>query len=226
MFRCWLIKLILLIYFPHTNLNIQFTNGSLQDPVVDGHFLPDSPVEMIKRNQFAVIPTLIGTNEDESAGSMIWLDLPDSINERPTLNISAFRTMLPYYTYANTPEDLAAVEQHYVDWTIADDPTGDQLEGFIRLQTDQNFACPTEFYARALEVAGAEVYRYEMTHDPNWSVWLGIPKWTGASHAEDLPFVFAWGLNPELKDSVGQTDEEKVMSVEWVRYWTNFVMSG
>ena len=77
-----------------------------------------------------------------------------------------------------------------------------------------------------MEATGAPVYRYEMTHDPNWSIWLGIPGWLGAGHAEEIQYVFGLDLNPKLSNLVGQTDEEKTMSVQFMRYWTNFARTG
>ncbi|XP_041481954.1 cholinesterase 1-like [Lytechinus variegatus] len=210
-----------------TRLAIMEGNGAISSPVVDGHFFPEDPVEMVKRRQFKVLPSLLGSNEDEAAINFAFLDLPSSLFEPPIVNLSLFMSTLPRLTYnAKTDLEISAVEQHYVNWKIADDASASQLDGLIRLSTDQTFACPTEYFARALEAAGAEVYRYEMTHDPSWSVYAGVPKWTGASHAEDLQYVFAWGLNPPLNGVVGQTDAEKFMSIEFVRYWTNFVKSG
>lgn len=86
------------------------------------------------------------------------------------------RSLIPSQTYNEATDiELAAIENEYVDWSVADDPTdGNQIDGFIRLNTDISFSCPTEYVARALEAAGAEIYRYEMTHDPSWSVYAGI----------------------------------------------------
>ncbi|XP_071500640.1 acetylcholinesterase-like [Diadema antillarum] len=203
-------------------------NGALSAPVVDGDFLPYNPVDMARRGQFQMVPTLIGTNEDEMSSAAMAV-FPGSIldDQPPVMNISLFRSLIPgmvYYTH--TTIEVSAVEQHYVDWTVADDPSADQLDGYIRLGTDQTFSCPTEFFARAIEANGTEIYRYEMTHDPNWSVYAGIPKWLGATHAEDLQYVFAWALNPWLESLVNQTNDEKFMSIEFMRYWSNFVKSG
>ena len=181
----------------------------------------------MKRHDFQVMPTLMGHNKDEMQLAFVFVDLPNSIDEPPTMTLEALKQLIPVSTsYLDSSEEFAAVEQQYIDWSVADNATADQLNGYVRILTDQYFACPTEFYGRALEEAGAEIYRYEMDHHPAYSVWAGIPKWTGAVHAEDLPFLFAWGLNPTMYSSVAQTHEEKLMSVEWMRYWSNFVKSG
>ena len=204
-----------------------FEQSSVNDPVVDDDFLPDDPTEMIKRGQFQALPTLMGTNANESASNLLGFDLPDSIHERPIVNMASFKSLIRQaIIYPLSEEGFLAVEHQYIDWTVADDETADQADAYIRMNTDQTFACPTEYYSRALEGAGAVVYRYELTHQPSWSIYAGIPTWMGAAHAEDLQYVFAWGLNPTIGRVVGQTDDEKFMSVEVMRYWTNFVKSG
>ncbi|XP_071500639.1 acetylcholinesterase-like [Diadema antillarum] len=215
---------------PQANLT-DASNGAsyvLSSPVVDGRFLPDAPMELINRRQFKVTPTLIGTNEDEGSSQALFLFPQDLLSDTPpVMNLSFFRSILQENTYRVSSEiELASIDHHYVDWTVADDPSGDQLDSYIRLVTDVNFACPTEYLARALEAAGASIYRYEMTHDPSWSIYVGVPKWLGAAHAEELQYVFSWGFIPTIARIVGQTDEEKVMSVQFMRYWTNFIKSG
>ena len=201
--------------------------GYVSPPVIDGDFLLDKPVELLKRREIKTLPTLIGATEDENANTAMYLYFPESIYERPTMNISVFRERFPHNMwYVRYPVETAAVEHHYVDWSVADNATADQLDSYIRLGTDQTFACPTEYFARGLEAAGATVYRYEMTHDPSWSVYGGIPTWLGAAHMEDLQYVFAWGLSPSLSNFANQTAGEKSMSVEFMRYWSNFVKSG
>ena len=88
------------------------------------------------------------------------------------------------------------------------------------------FACGTEATARYMEATGAPVYRYEMTHDPSWSIWFGVPGWMGAGHGEELQYVFGLDLDHKLSRIVRQTDEEMEMSVQFMRYWTNFVRTG
>nr|XP_054755646.1 cholinesterase 1-like [Lytechinus pictus] len=205
----------------------RYGSGYLAKPVIDGHFLPDNPIEMVKRHQFQKLPTLIGTTEDEGSNNAMYQFFPASLFSRPTLNISELRSILPRNLwFAKDPMEITAVEQWYVDWSLADDASADQFDVLIRVGTDQTFTCPTEYLVRELERADVELYRYEMTHDPSWSLFGGIPKWMGAAHGEDIQYLFAWDLNPSYERVVGQTNEEKFMSVEFMRYWSNFVKSG
>ncbi|XP_071492971.1 acetylcholinesterase-like [Diadema antillarum] len=196
-------------------------------PVVDGYFLPAAPATLIGHPDFRGVPTLMGTNEDE--GTLIALRaFPSYVVRRvpPPMSLTEFQELFPGYLYYSSPLLIPAVEHWYVDWTKADNQSSDHLDAFIRLNTDQVFACSTELMARALANVSAPVYRYEMTHDPSWSVFAGVPKWLGAGHAEELQYVFGWAFNPSFNRIVGQTDEEKWMSVQFMTYWTNFIRTG
>ena len=78
----------------------------------------------------------------------------------------------------------------------------------------QLFACSTEAMARAMEGTQAPVFRYEFTYSEG-------PSWFGASHAAELQYVFGQGLNPYTPSF--QTDKQKLISIEIMRYWTNFI---
>lgn len=197
-------------------------------PVVDNAFLPDIPQELVKEHNFNSVPTLIGTNHDE--GTLLTLRAYPSyvVRQRPPdMTLEDFREMLPDYLYYSSPMVASAVEQWYIDWTKADNVSENHIESFINLHTDQAFACPAEAMARAMYETGAPVYRYEMTHIPTMSVFAGVPGWLGAGHAEELQFVFGWGLNQKLTPLLRrQSDEEKEMTVQFMRYWTNFIKTG
>ena len=153
-----------------------------------------------------------------------------SIHEPPHMTIDRVRFLIRSMSYNGhriTPEEALAVEQEYLDWAVADNATADQFRGYLRMSTDQSQTCPAVEFARMLAGSGGVVYHYEMTHHPNWSAWGGIPTWTGATHFEEIPFIFAWALSPFAGGKiVDHTDAEKFMSIEYMRYWSNFVISG
>ncbi|XP_782312.4 carboxylesterase 5A-like [Strongylocentrotus purpuratus] len=204
------------------------TNEMLYAPVVDYAFLPDIPMEIVRRQEFHKVPTLIGTNEDE--GTLIALRVYPLYVVRPNppnISLSEFRELIPLYLFYNSPMMASAVEQWYIDWTQADDPSANHINSFINWNTDQMFACPAEAMARAVADTGAPVYRYEMTHDPSKAVFDSTPSWYGAGHAVELQYVFGWAFGPDLPGIVKrQTHDEKVMMVQFMRYWTNFITTG
>ena len=104
-----------------------------------GVFIPDAPIEIIKRREFNVVPTLLGTNLEE--GTLIALRAKPAYlrrTDRPTMTLEEFRRKLPGYMYSyDTPAVVEAVEQWYIDWSQADNSSADQLTAFIDMSTDQ-----------------------------------------------------------------------------------------
>ncbi|XP_071506844.1 acetylcholinesterase-like [Diadema antillarum] len=202
-------------------------NEMLFTPVVDFDFLPDLPINIVQRSEFNSVPTLLGTNQDEGTFAVMRA-FPTYVvrKEPPPMSFSQFQEMFPQYLYYSSPTLTEVAEQWYVDWTKADDPSADHLDAFIDMNTDQTFACATEAMARALSQSGAPTFRYEMTHDPAWSIIAGIPTWIGAGHGEELQYVFGWAFNDLFGRFVGQTEEEKTMSLQFMTYWTNFIRTG
>ncbi|XP_071941151.1 acetylcholinesterase-like [Antedon mediterranea] len=201
-------------------------------PVVDNFFLPGAPATLIAKTEYQSTDILIGSNHDDGS---LWA-LKENIdyvtrNDPPEMPLDVFRSTFPDYVYNyNDPYVLNAVEYQYLDWTTADDPTVSQLEGFVQMTTDQDFACPAIEVARAHAQRGDRVFLYEMTHIPSMSVYTinkrRGPKWLGATHCEELQYVFGWNFNPALERRYHQTDEEIEMSVQFMRYWTNFAKYG
>ena len=77
------------------------------------------------------------------------------------------------------------------------------------------------------------VYAYIMTHVPSHSMWGKNFTWLGAAHADDMPYVFG---APFLRDTNDEDDysitgrfadhEEVEISLQIIKYWSNFAKSG
>ena len=113
-------------------------NDLLFTPVVDNDFLTDIPIEIVKRNEFANVPTLMGTNRDE--GTLIALRAyPIHLlrSYPPHMSLDDFREKLPDYLYYNDPMVVSASEQWYIDWTQVDNASASHIDAFINVNTDQ-----------------------------------------------------------------------------------------
>ena len=114
----------------------------------------------------------------------------------------------------------------YVDWSRGDDVNADYFQAYVNYVTDALYACGTNCMARLHAEAGADVFLYQMTRVPSVSYTsFGDygPGWLGASHAEDIPFVFGFPFNPEvaaIRNEVAA--EDKALSVKFMEFWTNF----
>ena len=68
-----------------------------------------------------------------------------------------------------------------------------------------------------------KVYRYHFTHTPTTPL-LDTPPWAGATHSEDLTFVFGLPLVAQDKDDF--TEEEVEMSIRIINHWANLAKTG
>ena len=118
----------------------------------------------------------------------------------------------------------------YIDWSQADNETADYFHALVELNGDSLFVCPTDRVARIHAQEGGTVFLYQMTQVPTVSVYNTNgtqPGWLGATHAEDIPFVFGIAFDPELFYlSPFVPDPEKALSVKFMEYWTNFAKTG
>ena len=95
------------------------------------------------------------------------------------------------------------------------------------------FACPSFKLSEQLAEAGRNVYSYFMTHEPSHSIWGKNSTGLGATHGEDIAYVFGTGKVGEIVDENYDyyfrghfTQEEAAMSLQIMKYWTNFAKTG
>ena len=192
-------------------------------PVVDYDFLSDHPTILIKQGKFKQCEILLGSTKDE--GTLFAARaFPEQLPRRnPFIPKSRWDMALDQFVYSYQNDViLEAINQQYVDWTVADDPDANYFYFFVDMNTDEAFACPTDFYARAWAEAGNNVYLYQFNHIP--SNQNGLPSWQGVAHGDDAQFVFGLALNP--RSDLEQTPEEINMTMYMMGAWTNFAKTG
>ncbi|XP_033121776.1 cholinesterase-like, partial [Anneissia japonica] len=205
-------------------------------PVVDGIFIKSSPEILIRNGDFKTQATIIvGTNKDE--GTLAYLVLPDYQKpSTPNVSKSEFLNLIPTafvpIKEASNPHILDAIYFEYTDWSQSDDPEASYFNSGVRLATDFQFLCPSDAVQHAHFSVGNKVFVYLMTHIPKVSVFdayneYDLP-WIGAGHGEELQFVFGFPfLNGSSTYSLEQpSDTDRNVSVEFMRYWTNFAKTG
>ncbi|XP_072020282.1 acetylcholinesterase-like [Amphiura filiformis] len=192
-------------------------------PIVDNDFLSDDPRRLVSQGKFKQCELLLGSNKDEGS-SFAMRAFPEQIPRRvPYIPRSRWDSVVPMWVFMYTNDlILDAVDQQYIDWTVADDPDANYFWIWVDMNTDEGFACPTDTYARTWSQHGNDVYLYQLTHLP--SNHEGLPTWLGVAHNDELQFVFGRALNP-LGD-LEQTPEEINMTVYIMKSWTNFAKTG
>merc|ERR1711962_412487 len=204
--------------------------------VVDGTFLTDTQHNLYSARKFNHAKILQGSNKDESTfiilTNPLFADNFASPNP-PFVSREAFdQILLESLSLYNTDQLADAIRMQYIDWSVADYSNTDYFRTFVDSMTDFNFACGHDLVARAHSHAGDDVYLYQMTHAPsvslyNWGTGGVGPGWLGASHAEDLTFMFGVPFMPWFKATEPSlTDEEMELSVKFMEFWTNFAKTG
>jgi len=170
-------------------------------PNVDGTLLPLAPLDAIRNGQHNRVPTVIGTNADETGR-----DVPLTFSEAQYQLILAS-------TFPN------AVVRAQVANLYSSVNFGSARRAYVALTSDLKFICPSRTIARALAGAQTEpVYRYfftEVPDAPTSSVY-------GAVHGLELLYVFGVldirGYSP--------TAAERALSTSMQAYWAGLAANG
>ncbi len=209
-------------------------------PCVDNHFLIESPLVSLEKEDFKKCPLIDGFNKDEGTLLIITSEFGFSYyntSEAPVVPKDTFDKELDflltfYDDYYKNDVIMDSVRQQYVDWSIVDDPEADYFDSWNYYGGDAMFVCPAlmEMKSHTLASDGFDIYQYFYTHVPSLSIFqienYG-PGWLGAGHAEDLAFVFGYPfVSPELLKFHEYPDEERSISQYVMKYWTNFAKTG
>ncbi|XP_022105590.1 acetylcholinesterase-like [Acanthaster planci] len=202
--------------------------------VVDGTFLVDTPMNLYATGRYNHADLLMGTNRDEGTlfllYSPLFLDYLNS-KEPPKVTRKDFDELLASDIYLGaSPQIQDAIRMQYIDWSQADYDDHDYFRSYVDFGADFYFACGTDQVARFHFQAGDNVFLYQMTHVPSLSLYNlpgGGPGWLGCGHGEDISFIFGLPFLPETAALYFNfTDEERALSVEFMKFWTTFAKTG
>lgn len=146
---------------------------------------------------------------------------------KPTSDYPTFREKLEKFTYTYTNDLIVtAIEQQYIDWRKFEDPEANYFYTFMEVETDEAFHCTSDHTSRTYALNGNTVYRYRFSHLPETKFWPSAPAWVGVAHAEDLPFIFGYGFSPYREPEWYFNSSEEELSLDIMRYFTNFAKTG
>ncbi|XP_791756.3 cholinesterase 1 [Strongylocentrotus purpuratus] len=200
-------------------------------PVVDGHFLNDTPLKLMQQGHVNVDNVLHGDLLNEGSCFTIFTGFASTEDiPPPVLTLDDFKNHLANFFMIDDPLILDTIV-----FVLSDSAhiTGNKTDYFKELADafDSIISCPINPFSNLLSTAGKTAYRYTMTHAPSHSA-LGPLKWAGATHVEDIPYVFGSPLLREREDGPkgmsGFFDgaEEAALSRQIMRYWSNFAKTG
>ncbi|XP_071476212.1 acetylcholinesterase-like [Diadema antillarum] len=212
--------------------DMAFAAKIMSRPAVDGQFIPRNPFNMAADGEFNRVDTMIGYLSDEGNVFMLPRHRGLEGNDKPVMN----KTVMQDALALNLILGEGGVDQQVFDaitfvYSTADelgDPDRNYFDMVAEQFGDNYFLCPGFNMAEYLSARGNAVYMYVMSHIPSYSFWGKEATWLGATHAEDIQFVMGSALTVAPDDDIvgfGKTkftDEEALISVQTMKYWSNF----
>jgi para-nitrobenzyl esterase len=183
-------------------------------PVVDGLFLPELPVEALRRGSAKNVPVLIGTNADES--KLFLAGLPEMSTVSDDLAARAVGYLI---SKEGDVERGRAILRAYRDARAARGEAADTVASFLAALTDHRFRVPADRLAEAQAAHLSQVFAYRFDWPSPWG--NGV---LGACHALEIPFVF--GTQRRVPGLVGEGPDVDALATKMGDAWAAFARSG
>ncbi|XP_046347308.2 acetylcholinesterase-like [Haliotis rufescens] len=189
-------------------------------PVVDGFFLPDTPIALLEKGEMKKTEILMGVNKNEGT-----LFLPSTMPTVFTLsnqiNVTRTQFLLAVRMFAATNgQSSTMVKAIMAQYDEVQVPSlrKDYLETVDNILGDSFFKCPSvklaDFYA-----VENDVYFYSFDHRISA---FTLPLWMGVPHSAEMEMMFGQPLG----DAFAAPEEEKLTSRSMMTYWANFAKTG
>jgi para-nitrobenzyl esterase len=172
-------------------------------PVVDGWALPREPWAMLRSGDWARVPLLVGSNQDEANmwfHTVPWADAWTAA--------AACRRRIAWYAGSR----YATLSRQFTSSRL-----DDLVAETSRMMTVLEFNAPAAFTARLAARSGTPAYLYYFTWAPPADPW-------GATHGAELPYVF--GVPPPLWRPGAVRTTEGTLDRQMSSYWTAFAAGG
>uniref|UniRef100_U5ESU7 Carboxylic ester hydrolase n=1 Tax=Corethrella appendiculata TaxID=1370023 RepID=U5ESU7_9DIPT len=188
-------------------------------PTVDGVFMTDDPMTMLKKANLEGIDILVGSNKDEGTYFLLY-DFIDYFEKDAATSLPRekfLEIMNTIFNKATEPEREAIIFQ-YTGWESGNDGYQNQQQ-VGRAVGDHFFICPTNDFALGLTDRGASVHYYYFTHRTSTSLW---GEWMGVLHADEIEYIFGQPMNTSLQ----YRQRERDLSRRMVLSVSEFARSG
>ncbi|TQV90018.1 hypothetical protein V2A60_008458 [Cordyceps javanica] len=190
--------------------------GDIWLPQVDGDFLPDEPMKLIREGRFHKRDAIFGWTEED-----LDVAVPDDV---ATANDTrrAITGLLPFVSQA-TVDGLLAL--YPVSEFVTSDPDAAPAEFYRagRVITDLIMVCPAAFFSRYLSAASPDTSNYMYMWNQTT---LSLPV-VRVAHTSELPYVFGNLSHPDIFGGNGKvTPDDEALMVRATRGWTAFAATG
>lgn len=189
--------------------------------VVDGDFLTDSAVELLKRKEVLKVPVMMGITNHEFG----WI-LPQSFVPPGWENGMNRESVLDVVNMFN-PTGASAENNLIIEEYLKEAKSPEEIrDAFTEIMGDLLMTLPVVMVAGFHADAGAPVFMYEFVyraqvHREN------RPSFVKADHADDVGFMFGacfWNGAVKILGTVTADDESLCRTM--MSYWANFARTG
>ncbi|KAM3616278.1 uncharacterized protein V6R79_015333 [Siganus canaliculatus] len=187
-------------------------------PVVDGNFLPDEVEVLLRIGSFPKKELLLGLNEDEGTYFVLYEVPGYSLNDQSPITRKEFLNGVSLTMRDASEVSRETATFQYTDWT--DENNGIKNRDLLsNLVGDRFFFCPMLEFARRYSQNGGRTFLYFFDHVSSITSW---PAWIGATHGNEVPFVFGIPLDSSLRYSKNEVN----MTKKFMKHWANFARTG
>lgn len=189
-------------------------------PTVDGEFLPENPLEIIRKEAFNKnVSLLIGTVLNEGSYFVLYDFLEYLDKDMPSLLTRNQASNIINTTFGHRTEaERELIHFMYTDWQLPWDGTKNR-DHMMAMVGDYFFTCPINAFAQLMANRDVEVYYYLFGHRSSNNPW---GKWMGVLHGDEVEYVFGRPLNQKL----GFTPEESQLSSRIMKHLVTFARTG
>ncbi|GFR92265.1 carboxylic ester hydrolase [Elysia marginata] len=178
-------------------------------------FLPDLPLRLMAKGMFTHCNTIRGFTMHEG-GFFFNASVLSQINS-PMAFMAVVSDSLSQFTIVDKDRLVFDISSYYIYNITTPEPLS-YAKAALDFTTDFNFVAPAvnEVQMASKASKGEKHYLYQFSVRPPYST---QPDWVTAVHADDIAFVFGFGIelwNPLLQD----------ISRSMMKMWTNFAKTG
>ena len=193
-------------------------------PYIDGEVIPDAPLEMLKKGDFANVPVMVGSNRNEGFSFIIYQigGIFNDFEGSNPLNSSMYDLAM-YQAFGTSPLPIfESARFYYRNWTDIENPISNR-DALDDATGEQNFLCPINQLAEYVSTAAEKwpethsenkVYMYSLQHRFSYESW---PEWMGVVHGADVEWVFG-----KFLDHPNASREERTLNRNIMTHWANF----
>lgn len=201
------------LYAANASRIVAATTTRDSNPTQDYYELLETPISLVKKNQFNHVPLLIGNTLNESS-----------------VAYCASATLTPAQFVDNVqrvyPGNSAAILEAY-DLDLWPNPTAAQ----IAVDSDVAFVCPAKSFEDAYSEKISDTYVFHFNHPPRYPSPGGSVACMGASHTFNIYFLFPsyyiYRMTVPYNTSTPLwTPEDTILANRMRTAWINFIQTG